>query len=66
MLTLGINISNQFSPKTVSEKYYYAYIFMGTMDAICLVLFFFIFKSRSYEEDIDREDESNLVQNLKY
>lgn len=57
MLTLGINISNQFSPKLVEEKYYYAYMFMGALDVICLALFFYAFKTRPFEEDVDREDE---------
>ncbi len=57
MLTIGINISNIFSPDTIKEKYYYAYIFIGGLDAICLVLLYFVFKTWSFEEDIEREDE---------
>ena len=56
-MTIGINISNIFSPDTIKEKYYYAYIFMGGLDAICLVLLYFVFKTWSFEEDIEREDE---------
>lgn len=65
MLTVGINVSNLFSPKTVQENYFYAYIFMGFLDAICLALLYFVFKTRPFEEDVEQGDEGSLLENLK-
>jgi hypothetical protein len=63
MLTLGIVASNMFSHEYsfIKEKYYLAYVFMGTLSALTLVLFYYVFKTRPFEEDVEKDDESALV-----
>jgi hypothetical protein len=57
MLTLGINISNIFSTKNIEDRYYLAYLFIGILDVIVLVLFLYVFKTRPFEEDVEKNDE---------
>ena len=63
MLTLGIVTSNMFSHEHsyIKEKYYLAYVFMGCLSALTFVLFFYVFKTRPFEEDVEKDDETALV-----
>ncbi len=67
MLTLGIVASNMFSHEYsfIQERYYLAYVFMGILSALAFIMFFYVFKTRPFEEDVERDDESALVQNLQ-